>query len=102
MSPNQFKKSSSLFEYLLLSIHLFFPYIFLYFVTNISPLGDKKILHELLPKLLEFHLKVKKSNFDPVQGLYFNTDNRDGMEASIGTANYNLIIYSNYINDVII
>ena len=52
------------------------------------PLGDKNLLYELLPELIKFHLKVKKTNFDPIQGLYYNTDNRDGMEASIGILNY--------------
>ena len=54
------------------------------------PLGDKNLLYELLPELIKFHLKVKKTNFDPIQGLYYNTDNRDGMEASIGILNYNM------------
>lgn len=46
--------------------------------------GNIDILEELLPSLIEFHLKVKKTNYDPIMKLYFNTDNRDGMELSIG------------------
>ena len=47
-------------------------------------LGDIKILEELLPAMIKFHLRIMSTNYDPVRKLYFNTDNRDGMEGSIG------------------
>ena len=44
------------------------------------------ILEENLPEMIKFHKRILKSNYDPKQRLYFNTDNRDGMEGSIGTS----------------
>ena len=44
------------------------------------------ILEENLPEMIKFHKRIFKSNYDPKQRLYFNTDNRDGMEGSIGTS----------------
>ena len=36
--------------------------------------------------MIKFHKRILKSNYDVKQRLYFNTDNRDGMEGSIGTS----------------
>lgn len=49
--------------------------------------GDLNILKELLPNLLQNFAAIEKTNLQTKagqKGLYFNTDNRDGMESSIG------------------
>jgi len=56
--------------------------------------GDPFLSQALLPLLIKNFETLRRTNFyvgssmkndtSPVRGLYFNTDNRDGMEASIG------------------
>jgi len=48
-----------------------------------APLPAKSLLRELLPSFVQYHNKIKRTNYDAEVGLYFNTDNRDGMEGSI-------------------
>lgn len=44
----------------------------------------RALSHELLPKLVHNFEAIQHTNYDQSVGLYFNTDNRDGMELSIG------------------
>jgi len=47
--------------------------------------GDFQLACSLLPSLIKSYNTIKKTNYikDMGNGMYFNTDNRDGMEASI-------------------
>ena len=45
--------------------------------------GDATLSKELLPRLIFNFETMIKTNFDASRGLYYNTDNRDGMEISI-------------------
>ena len=50
----------------------------------VSGTRGKALSIELLPKLVAIYEKQQTNNFDEKTGLFFNTDNRDGMELSIG------------------
>ena len=63
------------------SMYSFWPADSLYQYALIT--GDLSLVKELFTSLVGYHNKIKRTNFDPPTGLYFNTDNRDGMEESI-------------------
>jgi hypothetical protein len=42
------------------------------------------LITKLLSKMMVNFETIKSTNFDAIKGLYFNTDNRDGMEFSVG------------------
>ena len=63
------------------SMYSFWPADSLYQYALIT--GDFSLVKELFTSLMGYHNKIKRTNFDPPTGLYFNTDNRDGMEESI-------------------
>lgn len=44
----------------------------------------RTLSHDLLPKLVTIFETIQHTNYDHTVGLYYNTDNRDGMELSIG------------------
>lgn len=50
----------------------------------VSGAAGRALSHELLPKLVHNFEAIQHTNYDRSVGLYFNTDNRDGMELSIG------------------
>ena len=62
-------------------VHLF------YFIS-----GNLDLLKELLPAMIRFHEKIKVTNYDSKMGLYFNKDDRDGMEASIGQSTWSGVL----------
>lgn len=45
--------------------------------------GDFKLTCSLLPSLIKSYNSIKKTNYAENIGMYYNTDNRDGMEGSI-------------------
>lgn len=47
--------------------------------------GNAKLLNDLLQPLINNYETLIQTNFDSTKGLFFNTDNRDGMEMSIGS-----------------
>jgi hypothetical protein len=56
--------------------------------TNVQSGAVRNVLNplvgQLLPGMLFNFETIKTTNFDKEKGLYFNTDNRDGMEFSVG------------------
>ncbi len=45
---------------------------------------NPSLMKVLFPRLVKNFAAIQVTNYDPHIGLYFNTDNRDGMESSIG------------------
>ena len=71
------------------SMHSFTSsHIIYYYDSNsaiyLYTLGDVTLQNELLSILVKYFWEIKKTNYNEAQRLYFNTDNRDGMESSIG------------------
>ncbi|WP_075559665.1 MGH1-like glycoside hydrolase domain-containing protein [Parabacteroides timonensis] len=56
--------------------------------------GDNQILKDLYSELKENYIEWKKEKFIPETGLFWQTDNRDGMEISIGGNGFRATINS--------
>lgn len=46
--------------------------------------GNKYLLSTIFDGLVSNYRAIERTNYDPTIGLFYNTDNRDGMEMSIG------------------
>jgi len=62
--------------------------------------GDDRIAKELLPDLIRNYEEWEKAKLDP-NGLFWQTDDRDGMEASIGGSGYRATINSYMYGDAL-
>jgi len=62
--------------------------------------GDDRIAKELLPDLIRNYEEWEKAKLDP-DGLFWQTDDRDGMEASIGGSGYRATINSYMYGDAL-
>ena len=60
--------------------------------------GDKEMLLSMLPALIKNYETYMKTNFNAKKGLWFNVDNRDGMEASISGRGGNFRCYRPTLN----
>lgn len=56
--------------------------------------GDNQLLKDLYPDLKDNYAEWKKEKFIPETGLFWQTDNRDGMEVSIGGNGFRATINS--------
>lgn len=57
-------------------------------------MGDNQLLKKYYPELKENYSEWKKEKYDEKQGLFWQIDDRDGMEVSIGGSGYRATINS--------
>jgi hypothetical protein len=62
--------------------------------------GDTALLQELLPDLIQNYVELENTHRDPI-GLYWQIDDRDGMEYSLGGSGYRPTINSYQYGDAI-
>ena len=62
--------------------------------------GDQQLLIDLLPSLVENYRQWEKTHLDP-NGLFWQIDDRDGMEISIGGSGYRATINSYMYGDAV-
>lgn len=63
--------------------------------------GDRSVVVDLLPDLVKNYEAWERSNFDASEGLFYQIDDRDGMEVSIGGSGYRATINSYLFGDAL-